>query len=104
MGLKSLIKSTLIASTALVTAGAGALYLLHQISSKQVIERIKNNLGSDAVIITTWVEPLFQKVIIDEQPTWALVGGVTTVEDDAEAQYHFVASATTGQLLDIQKI
>lgn len=104
MSLKGLVKSTLVASTTAAVVGAGALYLIHQIDSKQVIERIKNNLGSDTNIITTWVEPMFQKVNVAGADTWALVGGVTAVQDDEEAQYHFIASALTGQLLDIQRV
>ncbi|UQS82639.1 hypothetical protein MOO45_03060 [Bombilactobacillus folatiphilus] len=104
MSFKGLVKSTLIASTAVAAAGAGAVYLMHQIDSKQVIERIKTNLGSDTTIITTWVEPMFQKVNVDGADIWALVGGVTVIQDGEEAQYHFIASALTSQLLDIQRV
>lgn len=104
MSLNKILKNTAIASTAVLSAGAGALYLLHEIDSKQVIDRIKKHLGEDTTIITTWVEPMFQRVNVDGQNVWALVGGVTTVQDNAEAQYHFIASAFTGALLDIQRI
>ncbi|MBA1394004.1 hypothetical protein [Bombilactobacillus bombi] len=104
MSLKNLAKTTLVATGALAAMGAGALYLLHEIDSKEVIERIKSNLGADTNIITTWVEPMFQKVNVDGEDIWALVGGVTAVQDDEEAQYHFIASALTGQLLDIQRV
>ncbi|AXX64272.1 MAG: hypothetical protein J6584_03950 [Lactobacillus sp.] len=104
MSLKGIAKTTLVATGALAAMGAGAMYLLHEIDSKQVVERIKTNLGEDTNIITTWVEPMFQKVNVDGEDVWALVGGVTAVQDDEEAQYHFIASALTGQLLDIQRV
>ncbi|MCT6857042.1 MAG: hypothetical protein M3Z69_03570 [Bombilactobacillus mellis] len=104
MSLKNLVKTTAVAAGALAAAGAGALYLLHEIDSRQVLERIKTNLGADTNIITTWVEPMFQKVNVDGQDVWALVGGVTAVQNDEEAQYHFIASALTGQILDVQRV
>ncbi|UQS83347.1 hypothetical protein [Bombilactobacillus thymidiniphilus] len=104
MSLKGLIKSTVVATTAVAAVGAGVLYLTHQIDSKAVTDRIKNNLGSDVTIVTTWVEPMFQKVNVDGRDIWALVGGVTAVQDDKEVQYHFIASALSGQLLDIKRV
>ena len=86
MSLKNLVKTTAVTAGALAAAGAGVLYLLHEIDSRQVLE------------------PMFQKVNVDGQDVWALVGGVTAVQNDEEAQYHFIASALTGQILDVQRV
>lgn len=105
MSLKSFVKGTLVAGTITAAVGAGALYLLHENTSKQVLKRIKSSLGRDSEIVATWTEPLFQRVNVDgSEPVWAIVGGVATVKDGVQNKYNFIASALTGELLDVRKV
>ncbi|WP_129045184.1 hypothetical protein [Companilactobacillus metriopterae] len=98
------IGSLILASTALVAGAAATVAIKHHVDSNRIIEKVKNVLGDDQKVIGTWVEPLYQRVNVDGESTWGIVGGVTTLDEDDVSQYHFIADAMSGELLNIKKI
>lgn len=100
---KSLLKSLFIGST-LVAAGAATIVLKHKMDSENVLETVKSTLGSDKKIVSSWVEPLYQRVNVNGVDKYCIVGGIDIMSDFQIIEYHFLADAFTGKLLEIKKV
>jgi len=98
------IGSVLVAGTALVAGSAATVLVKHHLDSEKIIAKVKSVLGEDSKVIGSWVEPFYQRVNVNGQASWGIVGGVTTMDDFDVAQYHFIADAVTGELLNIKKV
>ncbi len=96
---------SLIACGAVLVASAATTVLVkHHLDSAKIIDKVKSVLGEDSKVIGSWVEPFYQRVDINGQSSWGIVGGVTTMDEFDVAQYHFIADAVSGELLNIKKV
>ncbi|KRK62529.1 hypothetical protein FC68_GL002060 [Companilactobacillus farciminis KCTC 3681 = DSM 20184] len=98
------IGSLIVAGTVLAAGAAATVLVKHHLDSEKIIDKVKSVLGEDSKVIGSWVEPFYQRVDVNGRATWGIVGGVTTMDDFDVAQYHFIADALTGELLNIKKV
>ncbi|KRL68321.1 hypothetical protein [Companilactobacillus versmoldensis] len=98
------IGSVIFAGTALVAGAAATVLVKHHLDSEKIINKVKSVLGEDSKFIGSWVEPFYQRVDVNGQSSWGIVGGVTTMDDFDVSQYHFIADAISGELLNIKKV
>lgn len=89
--------------TTLLTAGAATIFLKHKVDSEKAISLVKETIDSDKEVVSSWVEPLYQKVNIEGTNKYCLVGGINIMENFEIIQYHFLVDAFSGELIDIKK-
>ncbi|MDO1605619.1 hypothetical protein Q2T76_06035 [Lactobacillus sp. YT155] len=95
--------TTLAFTTTLVAASVTAVYFKHKSDSQKVISFIESELGDDIEVISSWSEPMYQRVNVDGRNKFCLVGGINVISGDNIVQYHFLADALSGELLDLKK-
>jgi len=98
------IGSLIVAGTVLAASAAATVLVKHHLDSEKIINKVKSVLVEDSKVIGSWVEPFYQRVDVNGRATWGIVGGVTTMDEFDVAQYHFIADAITGELLNIKKV
>lgn len=95
--------STLALGTTVVAAGAALIFYKHKLDGKAAIEQVTEKIGSDKEVISSWVEPTYQRVDINDSNKLCIVGGINIMENFEIVQYHFLVDAFTGEILNLKK-
>lgn len=99
---KKIFKALALTGAAVGTAAA-VLTIKHKADSKTILESIKTTMSQHGEIVSAWTDSKYQKVTVDGENKWVIVGGINIMEDFEIIEYHFLADAFTGELLDIKK-
>jgi predicted small secreted protein len=73
------------------------------ISPEKVLEKVKDVFKEQGPISGSWIHMKAERYVRDELDYQVFKGGITKLINGDTEQYEFIADATTGTILSIQK-